>query len=209
MTIDAALSNADVPYFDDRVAPRPGNFSPVGVVIHHTASNLTRPDAKILSGVQAGVWQTINGVTKFLEGPLCNILINRAAETRLVTLGRANDTGDGNKYVLDRILDNKPVSGTATERGDYSGNPWFIDIEIANTGTGEPYSASVMAASVKTAAALCRYNGWNPLNRVLGHKEWTNRKPDPSFDMHDFRHAVVIGVNALIVQEGGGAPHLP
>ena len=43
------------------------------------------------------------------------------------------------------------------------------------------------AFAVGATAAICRAKQWNPMTRVVSHREWTRRKVDPAFEMHKFR----------------------
>jgi N-acetyl-anhydromuramyl-L-alanine amidase AmpD len=60
-----------------------------------------------------------------------------------------------------------------------------------NIGDGvDPWAEVQLDAIAKGAAALCQRHGWSE-NRVIGHKEWSRKKPiDPGFDMNDFRARV-------------------
>ncbi|MYW68764.1 hypothetical protein GTY65_32500 [Streptomyces sp. SID8379] len=61
---------------------------------------------------------------------------------------------------------------------------------IENLGTGkDPYPAAQLASVERVSAALCRAHGWSAAS-VIGHKEWTRRKIDPSFSMSGMRTRV-------------------
>ena len=45
---------------------------------------------------------------------------------------------------------------------------------------GERWSDELIDATVRACAVLCILHDWNPLTRILMHREWTARKIDPS-----------------------------
>lgn len=69
-------------------------------------------------------------------------------------------------------------------------NDLYYGIEIENLGDGrDPYPTVQYDAAVRWAAALCRAHGWSA-DSVIGHREGTRRKIDPTFSMEVFRAAV-------------------
>ena len=164
------------------------SFTPQGVMVHHTAGRDSLNDP-ILSGRQLP-----NG--EFLPPPLANLYIPKSGVVHLVAAGRANHTGEGAPLVLEELRQDKAPSGTAAERGlpdkdRFGANTFVYGIEAENLGTdADPWPEAQLDALRRTAAALCAHHGW-PAARVIGHKEWTSRKPvDPNFPMADFRAAV-------------------
>lgn len=158
------------------------DFTPVGIIIHHTAG---KNDLNIV----------INGRPD-LPGPLCNAYFDRDAPYRvtLVSGEAANHAGPGSSRVLDEVRQGVAAGPDAATRGltdNTSGNRYFYGFECENLGTGaEIWPFEQMRSMVLSAAAICRYHGWTA-GRVIGHREWTRRKIDPrGFTMKDFRAAV-------------------
>jgi hypothetical protein len=135
-----------------------------------------------------------------LRGPLCQILLGRKGTVAVISDGHSNHAGPGRSGVLAQV---KAGQGVRPEAGpdDAEGNQWFYGIEIENGGNGQKYPDVQYAASVRLTAALCEHFGWSHRS-VIGHKEWTGRKQDPSFDMNEFREAV-----AARLEPGGNEPN--
>jgi hypothetical protein len=96
------------------------------------------------------------------------------------------------------VLNNIAPAGTTANRGVtvelvFSGNRFFFGFENENLGNGSQLWPEVqLNAMGRAAAALCRAHGWNQI-RVIGHKEWTARKPDPvGIDIVNFRTAIEV-----------------
>ena len=89
--------------------------------------------------------------------------------------------------MLTRTQKNLPVLGNALKPGKISANSRFIGVSIINDGLGEDVPEAQMDALVDLCAFLCDGHKWNPDCAVLGHKEWTSRKVDPSFSMPELR----------------------
>lgn len=147
------------------VVPVPGwetrgnaNVTPKVVVNHHTAS---RP------GTKAPSLGIVTNGRPDVPGPLCNVLIARNGVCYVVASGRSNNAGTGSWQGI-------------------SGNTNTFGIEAENNGTGEPWPAAVLDAMVRVNAAVTTHLGL-PVERCIGHKEWTSRKIDPNFDMNQFR----------------------
>lgn len=156
-------------------------LSPVGIVVHHTASNAKAdPDAVIA--------MCVRGVNK-VPGPLYNYLIKRDGTISKLTAEnvKANHAGRGLQSVLTRMQKNLPVMGNATGPGKISANGRLIGVSIINDGLGQDVPEAQMDALVDLCAFLCDGHNWNPDVAVVGHKEWTSRKVDPSFSMPDLR----------------------
>lgn len=157
-------------------------FTPVGIIIHHTAG---KNDLNTV----------INGRPD-LDGPLAHLYFDRDAPYRvtLVSGEAANHAGLGSARVLDEVLRGVAAGPDAAARGlvdDTSGNPYFYGFECENLGDGvEIWPFEQMRSMVLAAAAICRHHGWTS-GRVIGHREWTRRKIDPrGFAMSTFRSAV-------------------
>lgn len=168
---------------DHRVPPAPGDFRPIGVVLHHTASRISQDPLPSLRVCQHG--------RSDLPGPLCNVLIGRDATVAVVTDGRANDTGGGDPCVYAALVAGNPLPTPDDRHGHrMNGNPFFYDIEVENDGVGEPWAARVLDTTAQVAAAICRHHGWG-VDRVVTHRRWTRRKVDPSFGtLNDWRDLV-------------------
>ncbi|MEU6389799.1 peptidoglycan-binding protein [Streptomyces sp. NPDC046939] len=150
-----------------------GPWGPVnGVMLHHTAGR----DSLTLC----------RDGTAALPGPLCVGLIAKDGTVHLVGCGRTNHAGSGSSAVYDAVRAERPApSSPGPDAVD--GNAHFYGFEIENLGTGkDPYPAVQLAAVEKVSAALCRAHGWSAAS-VIGHKEWTRRKIDPSFSMPGMR----------------------
>lgn len=172
---------------------RPGGFEPVGIVIHHTAGH---NDLNTI----------INGRSD-LPGPLANLYFDRdgAFPVTLVSAGRSNHAGAGASVVLEEVRAGTAAGPDAAARGlkdGPGGNFFFYGFEAENLGTGtQDWPEAQYRAMVLCAAAICRFHGWNA-GHVIGHREWTRRKPDPrGFLMSTFRwdvHTVLTGAPAPI-----------
>ena len=164
----------------DSVPGRPGRtFSPLGVMPHHTASNAASGDLPSLGTVKYGRVD--------VRGPLCNWLAGRLGTLVLITTGSANHSGGGTQEALDRFFAfvEPRVPITRDDHRHMSDISWGIEVE--NNGVGEPYPLEQYQAVVTLTAVLCKHSGVTRTERIPGHKEWTRRKIDPSFDTHHFR----------------------
>lgn len=178
MNIVALLAHFGIFHDDKRVPGRSGSFSPVGVIVHHTAT----------AGPALAVCQKGRAD---LPGPLCHINLTRNGLAHVVSDGRANHAGKGSGEVLARVRSDMAPRGDAAKVGladDTDGNRWFYGIEVDNDGRGQLYPAVQLEALAEVCAALCRHHGWTA-NRVIHHREWTRRKVDMSY-RGDLRGAV-------------------
>lgn len=154
---------------------RPGNFTPVGVMVHHTASRRTSGNAPSLDLVTKG--------RPDLPGPLCTLLVARDGLVFVVAAGRANHAGAGSSKVLEDVKRDIAPKGDAAALGlvdDITGNGWYYGIEVENDGVGELYRDEQITAVALCCAALCRPHGWTA-NRNVHHREHTRRKIDMSY----------------------------
>ena len=172
---------------DWRSRHRPGVFAPIGVMMHHTAGTAS------LDGILKGRTTVVKGKQEFLPGPLANFHVEKSGAINIVSDGNANHAGPGSRRVLDEVSQGIAPSGTAAQRGltdAIGGNRFFYGFENENKGDGiDPWPEAQLDAMARAAAALCRRHCWSS-DRVIAHKEWTSRKPDPTFDMNDFRARV-------------------
>ncbi|WP_338698645.1 peptidoglycan-binding protein [Streptomyces sp. Q6] len=164
------------PRWQTRNRNHKGPWGPVhGVMLHHTAGR----DSLTLC----------RDGTATLPGPLCVGLIAKDGTVHLVGCGRTNHAGAGSSAAYDAVRAERPVPA-APGPDAVDGNTHFYGFEIENLGTGkDPYPAVQLAAVERVSAALCRAHGWSAAS-VIGHKEWTRRKIDPSFSMAGMRTRV-------------------
>lgn len=155
-----------------------GAWGPVhGIIIHHTAG----------ADSSTGLNLVYNGRSD-LPGPLAHAYLSKTGTVTLTGNGRTNHAGLGDGSVRHAVV--AEMSLPKPTRNNVDGNDAFYGIEIANLGNGkDPYPAVQYQAAVKWAAAICRAHGWTSKS-VIGHKEWTNQKIDPSFSMVQFRKDV-------------------
>lgn len=163
----AGLKVAEVPGWQSRA--RPGSFTPVGVMLHHTAGNN-----------DLGV--VVNGRPD-LPGPLANLYVDRHTLTvHVVAAGRANHAGTGSGEVLARTRSDLAPRGDAAALGladTTGGNAWYVGIEV-EWRPGQDWPRALVETTCRAAAAICRRMGWSA-NRVICHREWTRRKVDPAW----------------------------
>lgn len=157
-----------------------GGWGPMnGVMIHHTA------------GVAPSDGQIVWSGRSDLPGPLAHGYLAKDGTVTMTANGRANHAGGGSAAVLAAVVaESSPLPATHFHDGSsgaVDGNAHFYGLEISNLGNGkDPYSAEQYDAAVKWAAAICRHHGWTERS-VIGHKEWSDWKSDPSFSMTVFR----------------------
>lgn len=149
-------------------------FGPVnGVVIHHTAGTSS------LGLVRTG--------TTSLPGPLAHAHLAKDGTLTQVSMHRCNHAGSIAQNAFDAILAEDTLHPRPTVSEPVDGNDRLYGIEIENKGDGrDPYPHVQYDQAVRWAAAVCRHYGWTA-HSVVGHKEVTRRKIDPSFSMEAFR----------------------
>lgn len=162
-----------------------------GIICHHTV------------GPKTGNMPSLRVITEGrpdLPGPLAQLGLGRDGTYYVISAGRANHAGKGNW---------KNVT---------TGNSSFIGIEAENAGTkDDPWPEAQMDAYARGCAAILKKLGLDS-GMCCGHKEYAlpkGRKPDPLFDMDEFRarvHAVMNGtavVRPLVpAADDGGRPTL-
>jgi hypothetical protein len=143
---------------------RPFTFGPIkGMMYHHTASNKDSGNLPALGICTHG--------RSDLPGPLCQFLVGRNGTIVFIAAGYANHAGAGSGHGL-------------------AGNSDTIGVECENNGLGEPWPKEQLAAIATLFAVLLKRTGL-PTSQLIGHKEWTTRKPDPAgIDMGAFRTRV-------------------
>ena len=191
--LDAGLKVAEQPGWRTRGR---GDVGPIkGVMCHHTA------------GAKTGNMPSLGIVTngrRDLPGPLAQLCLGRDGTYFVVAAGRCNHAGRGNW------------------QGFTAGNTNFIGIEAENTGhlsgdKADPWPAVQMDAYRRGVAAILKKIRANAI-MCCGHKEYAlpmHRKPDPTFDMTDFRSqvsAIMAGIapapTIIPPTELGKPPHL-
>ena len=155
--------------------------TPVGIVVHHTASPSSWDGKRDLDYLLSGA----------PAAPLANLYLDRSGTWWVLAAGATNTNGGGGPWGL------IPDGGANTR---------VIGIEAANDGVGEPWPEVMQDSYVKGVAALADHYGID-INNVLSHYEWalpTGRgKIDPAgpsrfgsinqyatWDMQLFRAAV-------------------
>lgn len=154
-----------------------GAWGPVhGVVIHHTAG------ADSLAFCVKG--------NADLPGPLCHTHLDKAGRATMVGWGRTNHAGSVAENALSAVVHEAAVHPRPDRHEPIDGNARLYGIEIENRGNDkDPYPDVQYEQAVRWAAAICRAHKWTA-ESVVGHKEVTTRKIDPSFSMADFRKRV-------------------
>ena len=152
-------------------------FGPVnGVLIHHTVGTSS------LEFVKRG--------NADLPGPLCHSLLAKSGMHHQISIHRANHAGSIARNAYDAIVSESATHPRPDAAEPVDGNDCLYGLEIENLGNGkDPYPAVQYDQAVRWAAAVCRFHGWTA-DSVVGHREVTRRKIDPSFSMNDFRDRV-------------------
>lgn len=134
-----------------------------GVICHHTAGPL--------SGNYPSFNTVLNGRPD-VPGPLSQFGLGRDGLIIVFAAGRANHAG--------------------VVSHPYYGGDWTLGIEAENTGRGEPWGAPIMLSYRLLVAELAKEFDF-AVSEARGHKEVAyplGRKPDPTFDMDEFRASV-------------------
>jgi hypothetical protein len=179
--------------------PEHGPFSDVhGIIIHHTGSDSGQSDDYLDFLARRG--------RDDLPGPLCNVSTDMDGDLWLIAQGRANHAGKGSSAVLSKVRA-ESHSGFTSELtagpDNTDGNAVFYGNEVRYDG-GQPMAPKQYASAVRWAAAVCDFHGWSALS-IIGHREWTRRKPDPgNCPMDKFRRDV-----AALLKAGPGGVKPP
>lgn len=138
-----------------------------GVLCHHTAchrSHIDMPSEHVVTDGRPD-----------LQGPLCNLLLGREGDYKVIAAGRAWHAGPGHW------------------QGITEGNSEMIGVEAENDGIGEPWPPVQYEAYAKGCAALLKHIGAKP-SMVAAHREYAlpkGRKIDPTgIEMIAFRNKV-------------------
>jgi hypothetical protein len=168
----AGLVVHEYPGWQDNAAS--GSFAPRAVMWHHDASAFGPSPS-----IPAMIADQGNSST---PPPLAHCWVDTAGAWTMTANGRANHAGTG--------------AGWGQVRRD-QGNTDALGFETDHT-TGEAWPSAQLAGLRLGTAAIMAHAGWDPWIALCGHKEYTDRKPDPDgLDMNTERREVV----ALI--EGG------
>lgn len=172
-----------------------GPFGPVnGLTIHHTA------------GVGPGIVDYCYNGTADLPGPVCHTVLTKAARPYMVGHGRANHAGTFAANAHNAVVNESSTHPRPDSAEPIDGNTHYYGLEIENRGDGrDPYPDGQYGQAVRWAAAICRAHGWTA-DSVIGHKEGTRRKIDPSFDMNKFRRDVAERLKHPASWSPGGTP---
>lgn len=176
-------------------------FGPVyGVVIHHTGSDSS--DASNRNLIDKG--------RSDLPGPLAHSGLNDDGVIDMFTWKRANHAGGGDPDVFEAVKNESykdyppPTDKHQGEAGAFDGNDVFYGLETYYSGSHE-MTAKQYQSAVAWAAAICDFHGWSSKS-VIGHKEWSDWKPDPGHvDMKVFR----ADVQKMLDAQGPVAPEGP
>lgn len=162
-----------------------GAFADVnGVMIHHTGDDAA-------DGVDfALLW---NGRPD-LPGPLCHWGMGDDGTAWMVGNGRANHAGIGSRAVLNAVIAENYVRYPPAPGPDNTdGNAHFYGQETMYSGGHAP-DLRAYNSTVRLCAGICVHHGWKAQS-VIGHKEWTSRKPDPGHvDMMELRKDIAAAI---------------
>lgn len=161
------LKVVEIPGWQTRSSNWSKTFSPRGVICHHTAGPTGGGDYPSRQVILDGqTW-----LRPPTPGPLAQLGLGRSGTVYLFGGHRANHAGIGGPY------------GNIPED---SGNAYMWGIEAENDGA-QPWPTAQLQAYYRLCAALMAYSDFG-ISYVIGHKEWTSRKPDPhSLNMATFR----------------------
>jgi hypothetical protein len=149
---------------------RPGPWSPVGVIVHHTGPPTDVPTMRsILRHGRPG-----------LPGPLCHVGDRPDGTLDLVGWHDTNHAGLGDPAVLAAVERDRVPPRPRFGHDQADGNAKFYGIELIHSGSSrDPFPPAQLDSCVRFVAAVCRAHSWTA-NRAIFHKGWTTRKVDPS-----------------------------
>ncbi len=159
-------------------------FGPVhGGMIHHTGSDTPDITNRVL--IATG--------RSDLPGPLAHCGLNDDGTVDLHTTGRANHAGGGDYKVLDAVI-TESYGDYPPPTHQHQGSPLSVDGNDYFYGLESYYyknlTPEAYASMVGWGAAICNFHGWSAKS-MIGHKEWSDWKPDPNLvDMKVYRRAV-------------------
>lgn len=192
--IRAAFKRWKVPHYEVSGWETRNNgryFSSVsGLMYHHTAG----------SGSDLQERAIIRDGHAKLPGPLANFGVRDDGKIDIIARGCANHAGGGDPDVLRAVQlesygDYPPKTDKHHgEAGSVGGNSYFMGWESYYGGTGDPnvnalqHRVTILSMAAITEA-LAKKSGikWTGKS-TIGHKEWSDWKPDPAgVDMKDAR----------------------
>lgn len=170
---DAGLTVVEHSGWKTRSVPKDYPFNPVGLLNHHTAGS-----AVLVNYPKPPFYSNTSLQDK------CNLTIRPDGVVVVLNAGIANDSGMGDPNVLTRLLNDDPPKPPVDWNDDdrVTGNPHFIDIEVQHLGDGSPIVPAQYDALVTTNAVILGHYDWDPMTRLLMHREWTTRKIDPRWN---------------------------
>lgn len=165
-----------------------GTLNPLALMFHHTASENTS-----LTTIRRG--------RADLPGPLSQLFLEEYPQRKLwlVSEGVCNHAGSGSPATLANVRADNPVvplPGMDASAG-VSYNTVYIGIEVEGDSWDDFAGTPRYWLAVKVGAAICEHYDWDPLTRIISHKEHTLRKPDPFWDMPQFRKDVVAELDSF------------
>lgn len=174
---------------------------PEGIVVHDIVCPDTWDRNSAAKMIIRGVTQAGSG--KFLPGPLYHFIIDhegngyRTAENATYT----HNAGQVDPVALQLMREDKEPLSMPARRGA-NGNKNTIGIAMVRSGR-KPPTVNMTKTLRKLCKSLCDDHGWS-YNRVVGHKEMTSRKIDPSqFNMATLRDDLMNDVDSIPHLTGG------
>lgn len=189
----------DYEVYSDAIG-RPGSFTPIGFVLHHTGGPFTESDNYLRFLFVTGRSDVPAQLCQFSGGPSGKIYIGKMA--------RANHAGAG-WWRTRQLVGAESYNGYNDEidpgKDDYNtGNGLYYGLEVNYPGT-VPMKDAQWNSAVKLAAAIMDFHGWTALS-CIGHREHSYRKWDPgSHTLWQFRR----DVRDLLIKGPGGSPPPP
>lgn len=161
------------PNWENHAAPMPGSvsgFRPIGILVHWDAVNGWNPATYFMN-------------PRF-DAPTYHIALEQNGTCWLGSQGYVYGAGGGDSAVYRAMRDDNPVPPARIEK-DMNGNPFFWSVCVNympgwKGQPGPPLPTAQYESLVKSVAALCRREGWDPQFRVNDHDGWTIRKDDLS-----------------------------
>jgi hypothetical protein len=169
----------------DRAGVRGAMGSPaIGVLCHHTAAAWKNKRGEILLSPSLGLLKNGRSGSSPLSPPVCQVHLSRDEVVTFVAAGLANHAGKGSSVVIEQLKRGEQIVGIARDRklrDDIGGNRFFVGIEAEHNGLDEPWTESFMEVYARLAVGLADSLSltWKA---ITGHKHFTARKTDPSFN---------------------------
>ena len=152
------------------------NTDPTSYMIHHTGSDVARPEVRNSSGkwskanCWAGLWDG-SKLTQTGSGEP-TIVFTSAGPARI-------SSGYGHGPTLFRVADEQRVPWDQPDPDTRTAaNRFAWNVETVAKGDGSNIHPKVEEALIIMGALLASHYGWSPW-RAIGHLTWTQRKLDP------------------------------